>query len=605
MSKAVLAVLIYSFFITPLFGQYLGAGKGNVDATSSSDYQDPNWPSPANANKSVDGSGLLNEYFQAHRLLQQASIGFEESHVNQVMTMGYSEWIDNQMGMPMTRITPEVETVFQLMQANHPANEDPLRRPSWLDFNYAWWQVNSTNNDLLRHKVATALSEIFVISRNSDVGEYGDGMADYYDMLLQHAFGDYRDLLYDVSLHAMMGHYLSHANNPKSNPEIGQHPDENYAREIMQLFSIGLYELNEDGSRKQANGQDIPTYDNTDIAQLARVFTGLGYYDVLPHLDDPDNMYDDEPFFGMGLWKANVTEPMRMYDVEGPTWREPDMHEDGPKSFLGLTIPTGQSGLEDINDAIDHIAAHDNIAPFIGYRLIQRLVKSNPSPAYIQRVSNAFNSSGRNLGAMVRAILMDEEARDCSYQDSDLNSKLKEPLFRLTQFSRMVEKEQPQGYYWNVNQNFYQDAKQDIFAAPSVFNFFLFDDTPNGPISDQNLVAPEFKIHDSRSSVGYFNSMFRPTRDWGAIMYTWEDWVEEPVRWVIDDLLSLAHDSEVYINWLDQHILGGQMSDHLRKVLRQALNTFSTDIEWHNAQENRVRIGMHLALISADYAVMR
>lgn len=603
------ALLLLLFVLSlQLRAQYLGAGEGNITVTSSGEFQDVAWPEVAAAENTVNGQGLLHEYFQAHRFLLQASVGFEETDVADVLAMGYEGWIDDQMAVPMEKITPTMDAIFQLVKDNTPSGEELPRRASWLEFNYAWWQINTQNEDLLRHKVATALSEIFVISRNSDVGEYGDGMADYYDLLLEYAFGDYRDLLYDITRHAMMGHYLSHANNPKTIESIGQHPDENYAREIMQLFSIGLYELNLDGTRKQQGGNDIPTYNNDDIAEFAKVFTGLGYYDVIPELTDPNNMYDDVAYFGMGLWNANVVEPMKMYDVDDPNtmYNDEDQHEDGDKTLLnGYVIEDGQTGLEDIGEAVSHLAGHPNVAPFLGLRLIQRLVKSNPSPAYIQRVSNAFNGAGGNLGAMVKAILMDEEARDLSYQEDATNSKLKEPMFRFTQFARMVEKFHPDNRYWNVNYNLYQSTRQDLMASPSVFNFFLYDDTPNGAISDAGLVAPEFKLHDARTSVGYFNTMSNATAPWGQLMYVWEDWIEEDVDWVIDDLLALADDTEVWLNWLDQHILGGQMSDHLRTVLREAMNVFSPNVTWHEHRENRVRIGMHLALMSADYAVMR
>ena len=605
MMRIVLSLAL-SLCLISAYGQYLGAGKGNINVTSSSSYQDPYWPSAADDVNTVNGSGMMHEYFQAHRFLTQASIGFEENHVQAVVDLGYESWIDAQMAMPPSFITPEINAVFNLRQNNIPAGEDPHRRPDWRDFNYAWWQVNSSNSDLLRHKVAAALSEIFVISRNSEVGQYGDGMADYYDMLMTHAFGTYDDLLMGVSTHAMMGHYLSHANNPKTDGDI--HPDENYAREIMQLFSVGLYELNLNGTRKQSGGNDIATYDNGDIAEMAKIFTGFGYFDVIPELTDPENPYDDEPRFGMGLYNANVTEPMRMYDVDDPTtmYRDEDQHEDGPKTLLnGFPVPAGQTGMEDVAMAIDHLSSHPNIAPFIGYRLIQRLVKSNPSIAYVQRVSQAFNGSGLNLGAMVKAILMDPEARALTYQDFSTNSKLKETLFRYTQFSRMVDKYQVDDLNWNINYRLYQEAKQDLFASPSVFNFFLYDDSPNGPIQDAGLVAPEFKIHDSRSSVGYFNTVFNPTRSWGSIMSTWESWISENTTWVIDDLLAMSDDAETWINWLDQHILGGAMSDSLRENLREMMNVFSPNIMYHNARENRVRLGMHLVLISPDYAVMR
>ncbi|MDH3244786.1 MAG: DUF1800 domain-containing protein [Saprospiraceae bacterium] len=614
---------VYIVSCVTLFSQspsyFGGGGDSSVTVTSSPVFHDQYWPDSANAYHTINGQGMLAPYFDATRFLTQASLGFEHSDVQSVMSLGYQGWIDDQLTKPAELMLPKTESIFDILADSLTAagmSEEIPRRPTWRHFNYAWWEVNTLNEDLLRHKVAAALSEILVISRLSDLGEYGDGMAGYYDLLLQHAFGNYRDLLYDVTLHTCMGFYLSHLNNPKTIDSIGQHPDENYARELMQLLTIGLYELNLDGSRKTSGGEEIPTYDNADIAEFAKVLTGLGVGDVIPELLDPNDMYDDTAYFGMGLWKANVVVPMRMYEYDDPntSWRDEDQHEDGQKSLLnGFIVPDGQLGLQDINDALDNLFNHDNVGPFIGYRLIQRLVKSNPSPAYVTRVAEAFNGTGPygtvrgDMKSVVKAILLDEEAREVSYQLSDVNSKLKEPLFRYTQFSRAVEKFNPNGFYWNIGYSFFEDTKQAILASPSVFNFFLPDDSPNGEINDMGLVAPEFKIHDSRTSVGYMNNAYRWTQSWGEIMGTWEGDImnNTEVTWVVDDLLNIVHDSETYINWLDQHLLGGQMTDKTRGIIRKALNSFDPNIEWHDYQENRVRVGMYLALISPEYSVMR
>ncbi len=609
---------------TPLIGQnYFGSGGNtSVTVTSSSTTTDNKWPNSAHHNNTIDGSGLNHEQMDAARFLSQASIGYDDSHITDVMNRGISGWIDHQINnVGTTDITSRLNSIWSFIKSIN----SEARRPGWVEFNYAWFDVIVQNPDLLRHRVATALTEILVISRNSEVGEYGDGMADYYDMLLQHAVGNYRDLLYDVSRHAMMGHYLSHANNPRSDTINGIHPDENYAREIMQLFSIGLIELNNNGTPKlDGQGNEIATYNNNDIKGLAKVFTGLGYADtVILHPDDL--MYGACPrYFGMGLWRANVVEPMHMYNVDAgnsgdPCWIDTEnMHEPGPKTFLGSTIPGGQSGLEDIDDAIDIIFNHPNVGPFLAYRLIQRMVKSNPSPAYVNRVANAFNGTGPygagrgNMASVVRAILLDEEARACYYQNDDSNARLREPLFRYTHFLRAVDKCNALNRYWNVNYGFYENTKQDIFASPSVFNFFLPTDRPNGDIDAQNLTAPEFKLHDSRTSVGYMNEARNLTSPWGSLMYTWLDldpYQEgdgrcddtDEVGWEISNLLPLAEDSEQYLNWLDEHILNGAMSKLTRETIRAAMNGYTVaDSEY---RENRISIGMHLALISPDYAI--
>lgn len=595
---------------------YFGGGNStNVTVTASSSFQDPNWPKSAIPQNTVNAQGMLAAYFNAARFLHQTTLGFDSTHVLEVLNLGFTGWINDQFNKPIEKMLPRTLNIFDIIAdtlTSQGLGSEIGRRPGWKEFNYAWWDVNMQNNDLLRQRVAAALSEILVISRNSDLEGYGDGLASFYDILLEHAFGNYRDLLYDVTLHPAMGFYLSHLDNPKTDESTGTHPDENYAREVMQLFSIGLYQLNIDGTRVVQNGSEVPTYDNDDISEFAKVFTGLGVGDLKHDIA----MYNDTAAFGIGIYEADMTVPMRMYDVDDPgtSWRDEDQHEEGPKYLLNnFTVPDGQTGLEDINDAIDNLFNHSNVGPFLAYRLIQRLVKSNPTPAYVQRVASAFNGTGPygtvrgDMKSVVKAILLDTEARDASWQLDDMNGKLKEPLIRYTHFARAVEKYNANGFYWNIGYGFYEDTKQAILASPSVFNFFLPDDTPNGDIADQGLVAPEFKIHDSRTSVGFANNVYVWAASWGRIMGTWEGEImtHTDVDWVIDDLLELAKDSESYINWLDKHLHSGLMSDRTRGILRNALNSFKSTVSWHNYQENRVRMGLHLALMAPEYSIMR
>jgi len=238
-------------------------------------------------------------------------------------------------------------------------------------FHSAFTNYAMTGEDLLRARVALALSEIFVISEVGALDGEPLGWASYYDLLLQHSFGNYRDLLYDITLHPCMGVYLTHLNNPKTDTTQNQFPDENYAREVMQLFSIGLYELNLDGSRKlDTAGNFIPTYDLGEIEEFAKVFTGLSW-------GDRNEFGKRFPVSELGL-----TIPMQMFDEE---------HEPGSKQLLnGFVVPDRNpvDGLADLNDAIDNLFNHPNVGPFLARLLIQRLVKSNPSPDYISRVTS-------------------------------------------------------------------------------------------------------------------------------------------------------------------------------------------------------------------------
>ena len=595
---------------------FLGAGYStNISVQTSDNYQDPTWSQSSAGINTVNDQGMLVDYFEACRFLQQATLGYTDAHVQEVMSLGFEGWIDDQISKPIDYISIRLDTVMQIIHDSidaynqqHGTNVEYPRRASWGDFNYAWWQCNSSNQDLLRHKVAAALSEILVISRRSELSGYGDGLAHYYDKLLEGAFGSYRTILDSVSWSPMMGFYLSHLNNPPTDLVNNIHPDENYSREIMQLFSIGLYMLNQDGSHQlDGMGKEIPTYDNNDIKELARVFTGMGIGAHLDRLlDTIPNNWDDEAQFGYDLWKANVEIPMKMWD--GVPSGEDDYHEDGQKSFLGSTVPNGQNGTEDVEDAITIIFNHQNVAPFVALRLIQRMVKSNPSPQYISDIAAVFNNDGTgtkgNMGAVVKALLLHDEARECSYQMDDANSKLKEPLMRYTQFARAVDKTNLLGLNWNINYDFTEKTNQDIMASPSVFNFFLYDDSPNGPINDQGLVAPEFKIHDSRTSVGYVNSAYRWTFNERIMdMWEFEHWPNNVVDWDLSSLIPMADEPETLINWVDQHILGGTMSDRTRNIIRHAVNGYYVGA-W-NWEARRVHMACYLGLISPDYTIMR
>ncbi|MBX2815938.1 MAG: DUF1800 domain-containing protein [Saprospiraceae bacterium] len=578
---------------TPLFAQtFIGAGEDDgIVVETSDDYRDSSWTALANGLNTINGSGLLYERFRTAYFLEQASIGFESRHLDSVMNLGIEGWIDAQMALPQTKVLTETESVWARIMDSLAANGvDIQRRPNANAFQYAWWQVNMTNEDLLRHKVASALAEIWVVSRNSDLTAYGYALASYYDVLAKNAFGNYRDLMYDVTLHPAMGYYLSHANNPKSDTVIGRFPDENYARELMQLFTIGLFELNNDGSHKQLNGMDIPTYDNDDVIEYSEIFTGLSYDSILPSLSTTLR-------FGINKGNTAMTVPMIMYE---------DQHEPGAKTLLGGEIvPDGQTGLQDINQALDNLFNHPNVGPFVCYRLIQRMVKSNPSPAYIDRVASIFNNNGQgvrgDMAAVVKAILLDEEARLCEPLNPN-HSHLKQPLFRFSQFARMVDKTSESGNYWNNTLTFSTNAGQAVLAAPSVFNFYLPIDAPNGAIEDASLVAPEFRLHDSRLSVGFINQVydwtrnrrlfFVASRDRGSITY-WDQTSLEPI----------AQDVEHFINWIDANLTHGKMKDSTRQIIRDAINQLAPSRSTYLF--DRISIGMYLALISPDYNINR
>ena len=565
-----------------------------IKVTTSSNYLPLYWTNPASGEKTINRIGLEGPQMEASRFLSQATLGADLDLINQVANQGIEAWIDKQLTVPPSQTLTTLKNVFAeviewyFLQGGNP--EEVATRPAWTIFNYTWWENHMHAEDLLRQRVALALSEIFVISLDSDLSDQGYGLADYYDILLRHSFGNFEDLLYDVSLHPCMGFYLSHLNNPREIPEENIHPDQNFAREIMQLFTVGLYELNQDGTRKtDLAGDWIPTYDQDDISELAKVFTGLGVADVV------ENEWVDMPYFGLDIYVADMTKPMIMYE----NWHQP-----GPKTLLdNSVIAAGQGGLTDIHQAIHQLVQHPNVGPFIGKQLIQRLVTSNPTPAYVARVAAAFANNGHgvrgDMGAVIKAILLDPEARTCQALNDPDFGKLREPFVRYTQFTKAIPMEQYYGRYWNVAYGFYLATSQMPLGSRTVFNFFLPDYQPNGPIAENELVAPEFQIHNSRTSIEYMNRV----NDWAVWGYVMDDWEKENphVTYNIDELKSLARDPEVLVNRLDMLFTHGSLSERTRGIIKEAISKLIDN----DYREDRVRLALYLILISPDYNIMK
>ncbi len=580
-----------------LYTDYIGAGHSDgITVTSSSEMVGSNGP----AERTLDGSGMDNAYMEASRFLAQSTLGYRDSDIESVMDIGFEAWIDDQMNEPATLVLPELESIWQYIKDElGSAGEDTTNifGPYSVHYNYAIWTVNMTNEDLLRQRVAQALSEILVISMNSDLNSWAEAMSSYYDILIENAFGNYEDIMNEVTKHPSMGYYLSHINNPKTDTLTNIRPDENYAREIMQLFSIGLYELNQDGTHKRdANGNSIPTYDNTDIKELAKVFTGMGAGAIL----DPTS-WPFVPIFGVGMWAIDKTVPMQMFQTE---------HEDGPKVLLkDVTIDIPGNGMAEVDSAVSYLFHHDNVGPFLAYRLIQRMVKSNPSPDYISRVAAAFNDNGQgergDMKAVVKAILLDEEARDGSYMGELSSGQFRAPFYRYLQFLRKQPVNNPAGLYWNNGFTLIDNVMHWPLAAPSVFNFYTPDFQPVGDISENDLYAPEFKIHNTSTAIKYINLVHAMIL-WDSPWYDWEndDVFDNNVTLNMTYLESISEDPEKMINELDKYLTHGQLSEETRGILRTALD----EIYWPWNEEWkwwRARMLLYFYLISPDFAILK
>lgn len=529
------------------------------------------------------GSGESISEAEAARFLTQTTFGPTIEAIQDLVTLGSRDaWLNEQFDQPATLQLPATRTLARKMCSNYNIVDGPFRiaRVS------AWWDTVINKNDQLRQRLAFALSEIFVVSDvNQTIALYGQyGLANYYDMLATNAFGNYRQLLEDVTLHPDMGIYLSMLRNEKAQPERNIRPDENYAREVMQLFSIGLHELNLDGTRKLAAGQPIPTYNQTDIEEFAKVFTGWTFSNASSW---------SNPWIGSG----DKTHPMIPMD---------EFHEMSEKHLLnGAVLPAGQSARDDLRDALDNLFSHPNVGPFIGKQLIQRLVTSNPSDAYVARVATVFNNNGLgvrgDLKAVTKAILLDSEART-GHLNGVIFGKMREPMLRLSHLRRafpvvpmmregdLYDGERcGQGSYelYELNLGFPYDPRlvfgQDIMRAPSVFNFFSPNFAPPGLISNQALVAPEFQIMTENTLAGYFSEEALEIQATGI-----------PGDYPLlntDREAALADNTEVLLDHLNLLLLSGAMTAEMRAILTDHLNNtdFSIDENGNNSDEQTIR----------------
>jgi len=475
---------------------------------------------------------------EAYQLLNQATFGATEAEANRVIAMRQEAWIDEQMSMQPSLQMPH------MLQLPPPMFMGQLHS----DRVDVWFRNSLNGEDQLRQRVAFALSEIMVVSQLGALQNRPFAVADYYDMLARNAFGNYRDLIEEVTLHPAMGVYLSMLGNEKPDPVRNIRPDENYARELMQLFSIGLIELNVDGTERldPVTNEPIPTYDQSIIEGFAHVFTGWTWAGVA-QFDPPEfQVPQASQYFPMQLW--------------------PEFHDTGEKKLLnGTVLPAGQSGTQDLSDALDNVFNHPNVGPFMAIRLIQRLTTSNPSPGYVRRVAEVFNDNGfgerGDMSAVVKEILMDPEARPAMAMEID--GKLKEPLLRLTQLWRAYgAQSNGGGYPFGFA---YILLGQGPLQSPSVFNFFSPFYAPPGEIRDNSLVAPELEIATEYNNTLFTNYMFFQTF---GLNHTNPDLEDDQIYINIQEEMDVAADIDALIDMVAGKLLGGEITDTLRTEVR-------------------------------------
>jgi uncharacterized protein (DUF1800 family) len=518
----------------------------------------------------------------AFRFLNQATYGATEPEMQRLMSLGtsatgYARWLDDQLAQPASLQLPTVQAAFGEL-----ANPGQMLFTLNQDRQEIWFRNSIRGPDQLRQRVAFALSEILVVSQQSALQNLPFALTDYYDLLARNAFGDYRELLEDVTLHPAMGVYLNMLGNQKPDEARNVRPDENYARELLQLFSIGLVELNADGSvRKGADGVPIPTYDQSVVEGFANVFTGW-HYSGAPSFEQA------RPTL------ASQVRPMQAYpEQRSPLAKKLLQYPGAAKPAL----PAGQTPQQDLADALDNIFHHPNVGPFISRQLIQKLVTSNPSPGYVARVAAKFDDDGTgkrgNLAAVVKAILLDAEARPVTVTAT--TGKVKEPLLRLTQLWRAYGAQAASGEYriGNINAAFGQGPLQ----APSVFNFFSPFHAPPGEIADQGLVAPELQIATEYLNTTVTNTFFNlvffrnstvPGLGENAIVL---DFSQEA---------ALAGDADALVSRVAEKLLGGAISPTLRTEARAAVERVPAA-----SPGQRVAEAVFLIATSPEFVVQR
>ncbi|MDH3546202.1 MAG: DUF1800 domain-containing protein, partial [Gammaproteobacteria bacterium] len=488
-----------------------------------------------------------------------------------VIDMGFDAWVDDQLRKPASLHFPFIRSL-PVVQPMGQMNADRVD---------IWFRNALFGEDQLRQRVAFALSEIFVVSQLGALNGRPYSTTSFYDVLVENAFANYRDLIEEVTLHPAMGVYLSMLGNEKPDPENNIRPDENYARELMQLFSIGLVELNQNGSEKlDAQNEPIPTYDQAIIEGFAHVYTGW--------------TYAGSPVFrGARPTRTNEVIPMQLW---------PEFHDTGAKLLLnGVTLPPGQTGDQDLADALDNIFGHPNVGPFIAIRLIQRLVTSNPSPAYVSRVAAVFNNNGAgvrgDMGAVVKAILLDAEARPA--EPMEIDGKIKEPLLRLTQLWRNYDAASASGRY---PYGFaYILFGQGPLQSPSVFNFFSPFYAPAGEIRNNSLVAPELEIATEYLNTLITNFMFCQAFFWNQTAApTCGPVSDDTVLIDTSEEVALAGNVEALIDRVADKLMAGNISTTLRNEIAGMIALIPEDQDVLRAAE-----AVYLVVTSPEFAYQR
>lgn len=576
-----------------------GGGGGSVPGGGGGSGTSPPPPPPP---PPPPASTAFSTQVSTAQFLNQATFGATQSDIQQLTGTSPSDWIRAEFNK-----APSLNLTYVLTELGDPDARDTngdLTFAAKQTPTFSFWINAVDGDDQLRQRMAFALSQILVISHaeGNFLFEVPTAVAHYQDILVSNAFGNYRDLLEEVTYSPAMGEYLTYLQNIKGDPATGRMPDENYAREVMQLFSIGLVDLEQDGDVITQNGVPVETYSNDDVTGLAKVFTGLSlkggefWFDFrnLP----PDALYS----------------PMEVY----PQW-----HSDLEKSFLGTTIPAGTGPTQSIDIALDTLVDHPNTAPFLARQLIQRFVTSHPEPDYIQRVADAF-ATGRytlpdgtsvgdgrrgDLSATIAAVLFDPDARDASNRNDDAFGKIREPILRFVHWARAFDANTvtPEHTFPLWNTSFGGGLAQAPYKSPSVFNFYRPGYVaPGTETGAAGLTIPELQLVNANTVANFSNFMTyfifsfaaNNTGDPSATSFI-PDYTEE---------LALADDPTALVDHLDLILNYGSTSSETKATIV----TFLEDVALTNPNDPNydgpgIRVGLAVLMMmtSPDYTVQR
>ena len=534
-----------------------GGGGGDAAAPA---------PGPAPAPAPPPPSGT-----DAARFLAQASMGASRAQIARVQAIGYSAWLDEQFALPASGTRWDWLIAAGYGDISHKNDEG--------GFDSAAWAKLLGSPDTLRQRIVLAFSEIFVVAIDGLVGGGWRqfSAAAYLDLLEANAFGNHRTLLQRISLSAPMGQYLTFRGSAKANTTTGALPDENYARELMQLFTIGLVQLSLDGTPALTGGATTYTYGQADITGLARVFTGWD--------------------FDLGGQTAAVATATPDF-IRKALAQVAGRYETGAKTFLGTTLAAGLDAATTLTQALDAIFAHPNIAPFFSRQLIQRLVTSNPSGAYVARVAAVFNSAAGvkgDLKAVIKAVLLDDEARGSTAAAATGYGKLREPILRFAGWARAYSVASASNV-WAIGNTSDPATRlaQSPLRSPSVFNFFRPGYVPPNTAFDATaMVAPEFQIANESSVVGYINYLQRAVAG-------------QSVGDVVADystLLAIADDASALLTEINLVLAAGRLGAATQTALVAAVQTMASGTD--ATRRNRLYAALVLVLAAPEFLVQK